>query len=77
MDQFVVDVTCISGVEPGEPVVLMGTDGDLTISAELLGKAASGFHYEQVCDIGHRVTRVYVQGGKETAWVSYLQGPEN
>lgn len=77
MDQLMVDVTQIPQVKPGDAVVLMGQDGELTISAEMLGNAASGFHYEQVCDIGHRVTRVYVQDGKETDCVSYLPRPKD
>ena len=75
MDQFVVDVTQIPQAEPGDPVVLMGKDGEQTISAEALAAAASSFNYEQVCDIGHRVSRVYVRGGEVSACVSYLPVP--
>lgn len=72
MDQFMVDVTDIPGVQVGDPVVLMGTDGQLTISAEDISAAAGSFNYEQVCDISRRVTRVYLRDGKEVGRVNYL-----
>ena len=72
MDQMMVDVTDISDVTPGDRVVLMGTDGIHTISAEELSEAANSFNYEQVCDISHRVTRVYFQNGKKVHTVNYL-----
>ncbi len=72
MDQFVVDVTEIADVKQGEPVVLMGTDGQQTISAETIAQAASSFNYEQVCDVGYRVSRVYFRQGQEVGSVNYL-----
>ena len=72
MDQFMVDVTDIPGVQAGEPVVLMGKDGKLEISAEEIGAAANSFNYEQVCDVARRVTRVYVRDGKTADRVNYL-----
>ena len=72
MDQFMVDVTDIPGVVPGDPVTLMGKDGEAQITAEALGEAAYSFNYEQVCDISRRVERVYIQGGKETGRRNYL-----
>ena len=72
MDQFMVDVTHISGVKVGEPVVLMGKDGDEEISAETIGAAANSFNYEQVCDLSRRVTRIYVENGKEIGRRNYL-----
>ncbi len=72
MDQFMVDVTHIPGVQPGEAVVLMGSQGSQRISAEEIGQAAASFNYEQVCDVGRRVTRVYLEQGIETKRVNYL-----
>ena len=72
MDQFMVDVTDIPDVQMGDPVVLMGTSGDEIISAETIGAAAQSFNYEQVCDVGRRVTRVYIRGGEEVQSVNYL-----
>jgi len=61
MDQIMVDVTNIPGVVAGDRVVLMGTDGENTITAEELSTAAGSFPYEQLCCVGHRVTRVYIK----------------
>ena len=76
MDQFMVDVTDIPGVMPGDRVVLMGTDGNETISAEALGAAANSFNYEQVCDVSRRVSRVYLRHGKEAFRRNYLYNDE-
>ena len=72
MDQFMVDVTDIPGVKTGDRVVLMGTDGEETITAETIAQAAQSFPYEQVCDISRRVTRVYYKDGKKCQSVNYL-----
>ena len=72
MDLMMVDITDIPQVAVGDQVVLMGTDGEETITAEALGQAAESFNYEQICDISRRVSRSYLQGGKEIFRVSYL-----
>ena len=60
MDQMMVDVTDIPGVAAGDRVVLLGADGQETITAQQLGLAAGSFSYEQLCAVGHRVERVYL-----------------
>ena len=72
MDQLMVDVTDIPGVKTGDRVVLMGTDGEETISAETLAAAAQSFNYEQICNISHRVTRVYYKDGQKCQSVNYF-----
>lgn len=72
MDQFMVDVTDIPDVKIGDDVVLMGKSGTEEISAETIAQAAQSFNYEQVCDLSHRVERVYIQGGKEVGRINYL-----
>ena len=74
MDQIMVDVTDIPQVSEGDAVVLMGASGDAVITAEDLGKAADSFCYEQVCDISHRVSRVYYQDGQVVDHANYLLG---
>ena len=64
MDQFMVDVTDIPGVDVDTPVTLIGKDGDEEITMERLAELCGGFHYEMVCDIGKRVPRVYYRNGK-------------
>ena len=55
MDQMMVDVTDIPGVQVDERVVLIGTDGDSAITMEQIGTATDSFHYEFVCGISRRV----------------------
>lgn len=72
MDQILVDATAIDGVRTGDEVVLLGSSGAQTITAEALAAAAESFSYEQVCDLSRRVTRVYIRDGKEVRRVNYL-----
>ena len=62
MDQFMVDVTGMN-VKRGDTVILMGSDGENTVSAEEIGETSGRFNYELICDINKRVPRVYTQGG--------------
>ena len=59
MDQFMVDVTDIDGVKPEDDVVLIGSDGECTISADEIAKLAHTINYEIVCGISKRVPRIY------------------
>lgn len=72
MDQMMVDVTAIPGVQVGDQVTLVGTDGDETITMEEISARADSFNYEFVCGISRRVPRLYVQDGKTTHTVHYL-----
>ena len=72
MDQMMVDVTHIPGVETGDRVVLIGKDGDYQITAEEIGEAANSFNYEIVCSISRRVPRYYRKQGEIVHQVHYL-----
>ena len=72
MDQLMVDVTDIPGVQLGDGVVLVGTDGDETITVEQIAAAAGTFNYEFICSISRRVPRYYLLGGKTVHTVHYL-----
>ena len=63
MDQFMVDVTGL-GVNRGDEVILMGSDGENSITAEEIGDLSGRFNYELVCDINKRVPRVYIKNGE-------------
>ena len=65
MDQFMADLTGIPEAEEGDPVTLVGRDGDQEITMEELAEISGGFHYEIPCLIGKRVPRRYVKNGKE------------
>ena len=59
-----VDVTNIPDAKDGDSVIIMGSDGKNTVSAEELANIASTINYEIVCDVGKRVPRVYVKNGE-------------
>lgn len=72
MDQLMVDVTHIPQTQPGDPVTLVGHDGDEVITVEQIAGEAGSFNYEFICGISRRVPRVYEQGGQQIRSVHYL-----
>lgn len=77
MDQFMIDVTDIEGdINIEDEVILMGTDGDCTVSAEEIGNMSASFNYEFVCNVARRVPRVYFKSGKPYKEVSYIANRE-
>lgn len=72
MDQFMVDVTNIPGVDVDTEVTLIGKDGKEQILAEDLSALCGRFHYELVCDIGKRVPRVYYRYGEIVGTKDYF-----
>lgn len=59
MDQFMIDITDIPGVNPEDTVILIGADGDKAITADEIADICGTINYEIVCGIGKRVPRVY------------------
>ena len=72
MDQLMVDVTDIPNVQPEDPVVLVGKDGDEKITMEQISAEAYSFNYEFVCGISRRVPRIYCKSGRTVHEVHYL-----
>ena len=72
MDQMMVDVTDIPGVSVEDPVVLVGQQGEETITMEQIAGAADSFNYEFVCGISRRVPRLYCRDGHAVHSVHYL-----
>ena len=72
MDQLMVDVTDIPGAAQGDRVVLIGQDGNESITMEQIAAQGDSFNYEFSCGISRRVPRVYIRGGKEVQAVHYL-----
>lgn len=60
MDQMMVNVTDINGIELEDEVTLVGVDKENSITIEELSKLAGSFNYEFVCGIGKRVKRIYL-----------------
>lgn len=61
MDQIMIDITGIDGVNVGDYVVIMGKNGDEILSAEELGELAGSFNYEIICTFMPRVIRTYYE----------------
>jgi len=61
MDLTLLDVTDVPGVALNDRVTLMGTDGDLSISAEEIAQTAGTLSYEITCGISARVPRKFRQ----------------
>lgn len=55
-----VDVSDLPEVAVGDEVVLLGGQGEETLSADELARAADTIHYEIFCGIGARVRRRFV-----------------
>lgn len=64
MDQVMLDVTHIDDIKMGDEVTVMGPCGDKEVSAEELAAISGTINYEIVCNVGKRVPRVYIRGGK-------------
>jgi alanine racemase len=60
MDQTILDVTDIPGVEIGDEAVVIGRQGEESISAFELADLAGTIPYEVFCNISSRVPRVLV-----------------
>ena len=71
MDQFMVGLENIPDAAEGDEVTLIGRDGELKITMEELGELSGRFNYELACDLGKRIPRVYIEGGRITATKDY------
>jgi alanine racemase len=59
MKSFMVDVSMLDGVTPGEKAVLLGRQGDEIITAEDLAQWGSTISYELLCLLGSRNKRFF------------------
>lgn len=66
MDQCMLDVTGIDGVEAGTPVTAFGKDGDNELPVETYAAWSDTINYEVVCAIGKRVPRLFMRDGVPT-----------
>ena len=60
MDLTTIDVTSITGVEPGDEVILLGENNAKSIDAAEHARICETIPYEILCSISKRVPRVYV-----------------
>ncbi len=74
MDQFMVDVTDIPEADVWTEVTLLGESRPAAdrITVDEIAATGGGFTYEIVCDIGKRVPRVYLRGGRVVGTKDYF-----
>ena len=77
MDQFMVDVTDIPDAAEGDEVTLIGRDGESCITVDELAELSGTIPYENLCDLGKRIPRVYVQNGTVVASRDYFHETRN
>jgi alanine racemase len=63
MDMCMVEVGHLENVKVGDDVVLIGRQGNEIIRTEELAKLINTIPYEVLCNIGHRVPRIYRSKG--------------
>lgn len=61
MDQCMVDVTDVPHVEVGDEVIVMGSDGVNSVTADDIADATGTINYEITCAFGQRLPKVYVK----------------
>lgn len=65
MDQMMVDVSALDDVVPGDEVILIGCDGDESITADDLGDWCGTISYEVLLAATERVHRRWINGCDE------------
>ncbi len=73
MDQCLLDVTGIDGVDIDTEVTAFGADGDELLPIELVADWANTINYEIICRVSRRVPRRYLDHGVEIAQINYLE----
>lgn len=74
MDQCMIDVTDIPGVQVGDECVLFGRQGGESISLKEWTDKLGTIPHECLCNIGRRVPLVYVRGGRCAGRTEYIGG---
>jgi len=73
MDQTMLDVTDIEGVEVGDDVTIFGNQDGEKITAEEIAKKLNTIPYEVYCGISRRVPRIYIYKGEVVEVKNYLK----
>lgn len=73
MDQFMIDVSGICGVEMGDEVILLGESGERSVDADELARLGDTISYEILCAVGKRVPRVYLRDGDAIRVINYME----
>ncbi|MFO7676233.1 MAG: alanine racemase [bacterium] len=76
MDLTMLDVTDVPGVRIGDPVTLLGAEGEEIISANDLATWAGTIPYDIICRVSPRVPRIYIKDGRVSHVRSLLNNHE-
>ncbi|MEA4816736.1 MAG: alanine racemase [Lachnospiraceae bacterium] len=72
MDQFMIDVSNIDGVSAMDEVIIMGSQGGCSITADEIAGILGTINYEVVCMIGKRVPREYIKNKNILKTINYI-----
>ena len=72
MDQTILDVTEIDGVEVGDEVTVFGKSQDAELTVDEVAALAETINYELVCILGKRVPRVFIKDEKVLTVTDYI-----
>ena len=72
MDQCMLDVTGLSGVQEGAEVTVFGKDGDERVTTDDLAEKAGLINYEVTCGLSRRVPRVYIRNNEMIETTDYM-----
>ena len=61
MDQCMIDVTEVPDVKLGDEVIVMGSDGKLSVTADDIAHATGTINYEITCAFGQRLPKVFIK----------------
>ncbi len=75
MDQIMVDVTDIPETRMGDTAVLLGRDGEETLTADDMAALTGTIGYEIVCDISIRVPRIVLGARDPDVHAEEIAGP--
>lgn len=60
MDVTTIDITQTPWIKPGDPVTLLGQEGDVSLDAQQIARTGGTISYNVLASIGARVKRYYV-----------------
>ena len=60
MDQLAVDITDVENIDVGDIVTLIGSDGDVCLSAAAVAEKTGSISNEMLCRMGERLTKVWL-----------------
>ena len=73
MDYLCLDIGTVPGVKIGDPVTLIGREGEREVTVADMAKAAGTSPYEILCSLGKRVERVPIRRPGARRWTARIR----